>query len=469
MSTTLPDELRHRGGLVLEAPPDVWTDLGGQGGVEALIADLYARMSRDDLLRDVFPHFNAGAAAGFFVQWFGGNRTYSDSLEGGLIRRHQHRHVSPAAADAWLRCMREALAARDLSPEPILQPLSRIAAAMTHSPNTPASRLRKSCDAIQDEDQVRHRDLLAAAAKGRTDEVNGALKERPQLAGMRGEHGRNLVWIATYRNRPAILACALDAGGDPNAPGCDPLRATMACDIVHAGTGVSVTPLALARKSRPALVAPLLEHGAKHDPFTAAWLGDTSALERYLNTNPELLDAVDPADDYQEVTLLAHAVCGGSSGCVRLLVDRGAEVRRHSGKLLYLAVTADRADLVALLIDHGADVSRVDSMGRLDDANRPVADLLHAHGKRPPTWMLPYACRADVSRNELHRVRVLLDYGADVSDRGRYGRTALHYAVRGGKLPLIELLLERGADPNALDNQGRTPMTHLAKVVPPEY
>ena len=32
-----------------------------------------------------------------------------------------------------------------------------------------------------------------------------------------------------------------------------------------------------------------------------------------------------------------------------------------------------------------------------------------------------------------------------LDDRGQYGLTALHYAVRGGKLPLIKLLLERGA------------------------
>src|SRR5207244_6504791 len=74
------------------------------------------------------------------------------------------------------------------------------------------------------------------------------------------------------------------------------------------------------------------------------------------------------------------------------------------------------------------------------------------------------ACRPDVSTNELHRVTVLLDYGANLDDRGRYGLTALHYAVRGGKLPLIQLLLERGADVNALDLEGLTPLLHLAKT-----
>src|SRR5260370_35019589 len=80
------------------------------------------------------------------------------------------------------------------------------------------------------------------------------------------------------------------------------------------------------------------------------------------------------------------------------------------------------------------------------------------------TGRCPGPCRPDVSTNELHRVTVLLDYGASLDDRGRYGLTALHYAVRGGKLPLIKLLLERGAQANALDGDGLTPLLHLSKT-----
>jgi ankyrin repeat protein/truncated hemoglobin YjbI len=465
MPISVHKELRHRGEPLVAYPAaEIWNAVGGEAGVEALIQDLYRRIEADELLRVVFPHFSSGLATPFFVQWFGGSRGYSDNLAGGLVRRHQHRYISPKAASAWLRCMRAALMARGLDADKIMPPLARIAKAMIHSPETDPGELDRRCDAVQDPAQVEFERLLDDAAKGRTDNVRAALTRDRTLAGRRGLDNRTLAWVATYRNRPQVLDLVLKAGGACNSPACDPLEATMACDVVKMGTAVAVTPLAVAKKWRPALVAPLVEHGAIDDVFTAAWLGDLPALRAHLARNPDLVRALDPADDFQEVSLLCHAVAGGSIDAMKLLLERGAEVPRHSGKLLTLAVVMNRVDMVKLLIDHGADVARTEYLGRLDDAERPVADLLIAHGKKVPAWMLPRACRPDVSTNEVHRVKVLLDYGASLDDRGRYGVTALHYAVRGGKLPLIKLLLQRGADVNALDGDSLTPLVHLSKT-----
>ncbi len=444
--------------------PLLLQQVGGNEGVALLIEELYQRIENDELLRGIFPHFNPQAAIPFFLQWFGGTRSYSDELSGGLLRRHQHRHISAKASGAWLRCMRQALQARGVEAEAIMRPLLPIAKAMIHSPETAPDELMKSCDAIQDRTQVDFEELLKDVWKGRTEKIADALRMNPSLARRKGVDQRTVAWVATYCNRPRILECALKAGGDPNSPACDPLHATMACDIVHLGTAVSVTALAMAKKWYPKLVPLLRDHGALDDIFTAAWLGDPPELGAQLDRHPDLIDAIDPAEDFQEVTPLCHAVAGGSLDAVKLLLTRGAEVKKHSGKLLTLAVLANRADLVKLLVEHGADVQRVDSLGRLDDEDRPVADLLIASGKTVPPWMLPKTCRPDVSSNELHRVSVLLDYGANLDDRGRYGLTALHYAVRGGKIPLIQLLLERGADPNALDEEGLTPLVHLTKT-----
>src|SRR5260370_21386957 len=158
------------------------------------------------------------------------------------------------------------------------RPLARIAKAMVHSPETDLKELHKDCDGVQDAAQMHFETLLDDAAKGRTENIRQALAMDPTLASRRGIDNRTLAWVASYRNRPRILELTLKAGGDCNTPACDPMRATMACDDVEMGTGVAVTPLAIAKKWHPALVTPLVEHGAKDDVFTAAWLGDLAAL-----------------------------------------------------------------------------------------------------------------------------------------------------------------------------------------------
>jgi truncated hemoglobin YjbI len=223
-------ELRHRGEPLLEYPgADLWKAVGGADGVAALIKDLYRRIEQDALLRMAFPHFNSDEATHFFLQWFGGSRGYADGLAGGLVRRHQHRYISPQAAAAWLRCMREALVAHGLDAKQILRPLARIANAMIHSPETEPRELCRSCGAVQDAAQVQFEMLLNDAAQGRVAPVRKALAKDPTLASRRGMHNRALAWVATYRNRPTILELTLQAGGECNAPACEPMHATLAC------------------------------------------------------------------------------------------------------------------------------------------------------------------------------------------------------------------------------------------------
>src|SRR5262249_45074422 len=158
----------------------------------------------------------------------------------------------------------------------------------------------RSCAAVQDAAQVQFEALLDDAARGRTENIRRALEQDRTLASRRGTDNHTLAWVATYRNRPKILELTLKAGGDCKGPACDPSDATMACDAVEMGTSVAVTPLAIAKKWRPALVAPLREHGAVDDVFTAAWLGDVPALRDDLARDPRLVYLIDPADDFQE-------------------------------------------------------------------------------------------------------------------------------------------------------------------------
>src|SRR5258706_13688958 len=58
----------------------------------------------------------------------------------------------------------------------------------------------------------------------------------------------------------------------------------------------------------------------------------------------------------------------------------------------------------------------------------------------------------------------LLDAGANVNARDERGWTALHFAVNADKRAAA-LLLAAGADPNAVANDGRTPLHQTAEQV----
>jgi hypothetical protein len=57
-------------------------------------------------------------------------------------------------------------------------------------------------------------------------------------------------------------------------------------------------------------------------------------------------------------------------------------------------------------------------------------------------------------------VRRLLESDIDVNYAGEYGRTALHFAASQGRLAMVKLLLEWGANPNVEDEDGETPLDY---------
>jgi ankyrin repeat protein len=61
---------------------------------------------------------------------------------------------------------------------------------------------------------------------------------------------------------------------------------------------------------------------------------------------------------------------------------------------------------------------------------------------------------------DFNKVRLAINFGADVETKDKLGYTPLHWA---SDVKTAKLLLERGADVKAKDNWGQTPL-HLASI-----
>ena len=135
---------------------------------------------------------------------------------------------------------------------------------------------------------------------------------------------------------------------------------------------------------------------------------------------------------------LEQAIMNADLAKVQQLLASGADAKASSRgfPVLFRAVQLGSVDVVKALLDAGAD------------PNTPRGGMFTA----TPLFFAA-AAKEDAG---LPIVRLLIEKGADVNHRDNFGDTALFPAAASGSAGVIEVLLEAGVDPKIANNRGKT-------------
>ena len=145
------------------------------------------------------------------------------------------------------------------------------------------------------------------------------------------------------------------------------------------------------------------------------------------------------------------------------LISRGAyvdDVDEFGRTPLHYAAIENRADVVEVLIKSGANINARDNEGNtplklaLLNGSVRVAKILIKAGATLDDATLHYA----VWYGDRELVELILQRGVNPNIRDSDGRMPLHIAVWKGFTDIVEMLLRHGADPNARDGKGLTPV-----------
>jgi len=247
--------------------------------------------------------------------------------------------------------------------------------------------------------------------------------------------GYSPLHFAAFSGSDLLVKLLLDAGLDiealPTTPPTDPNR-------------IYGTPLVLASRSGKTTAAKeLLDHGANIDAIC------TRSQESSLHM----------------------AVKFDHASTVKLLVERGAsiECRDGNGRTPLISGSINGSNSIENLLDVGADVNAFDDYGSTAlrwaclQGHETVVKRLLASGaqnrKDNGDW-LPLRDAVNGTSSE-PIVQLLLQHFPDsVNERDVNGRTALHSAAIKGHLPLVNLLLENGADMEIENNLGEIPLDY---------
>ncbi len=287
--------------------------------------------------------------------------------------------------------------------------------------------------------------LMEALRQGNRQAFEKALSHTPKASNLRGPSGATpLMYAALYGDAHDVRRL-LNGGANPNASNDSGATALMwALDdaektrlLLEHGADPNArsdggrTPLVIAagRYGSSAVIKLLLDHGAHPSqqgsgdtggtPLqAAAYAADDSVVRMLIDRGADLKAAAPLA--------LLFSVRSGCAKCIDMLID---SADRQSLNLSLVALAPfGNAQRVKTLLDRGADVNAKLSGVRVD-----------VDGRTP----LMLAASSDLL--PVDAIKVLIERGADVNVKGPAGETALDLARRNGNTMVVDVLMKSGA------------------------
>ncbi|KAF5585483.1 ankyrin protein [Fusarium pseudoanthophilum] len=321
--------------------------------------------------------------------------------------------------------------------------------------------------------------LILAAVRGHCRSVRALLKAGAKVDAV-DPWNQTALFTAVDVGAVDVARTLLEFGADPN---------------ISSVNGHS--PLALATgKNSSEMVELLLEFSADLDapafdgkpiPFLASWMGSTDALEiliRHIDVdqvwrNERLIHMAcfkgwkgvvdkliekhanlnDPPRDLPKASPVALAVESGHSDILRALLAAGAAVEcpvKGLSSPLHIAVAAQNLLGCELLLDAGCQINAEDKDGSTalsiaaDLNDLDIVECLVSHGADPsrPDYETPLHIAVDWGNFEMVEIILSSRLFSDIDAKGDKEYTALGIATTTGRLDIVSMLLDHGADPN---------------------